>query len=99
MNATTKMVTVTVGVDFWSFETDKYYMISPTGTQLSFWAHHSKLNDHPAWPIFSGVLARYHTLPVQGSYDGSTNYQRSKKMEVSLDEMRAFKALYDATKN
>lgn len=86
--------------DFWSFETDKWTLVSPTGASVSIWAHHWLLDPEKNPLSFceqvNSVIERYdvnqHAAP-NAEYCARSFWGRGRAVRCTRDEMYAFKIL------
>jgi len=86
--------------DFWSYESDNWKLISPSGKCLSIWSHHRELrcdgNESQDVKLFHSVIERYDSkkpAAPNSQYCAASYWSRGRAIKVSRSEMWAWKRL------
>lgn len=86
--------------DFWKYESDNWKLISErTGTTISIWAHKKAMGVvSPQLSLVEKIFERYQSCDIpftEGGYNLQNHWGHAKRMELTAEEMLAFKYLAD----
>lgn len=86
--------------DFWSYESDKFILVSPTGASLSIWAHHWVLdqekNPSSLRDDVANIISRYDSAAPaapNAEYNANSFWGRGRSVKVSKSEMSSWKII------